>query len=155
MGLQNCYICLALSLDPIWTLKTGSLFLLTIESKKLFLEEGLNFAIKDFDQFGKDETLGVINVNPRIIYLAQGERTEFKILPPSGSKSNEVPGYLVIRCRRASEYDQKFMADYESLQGGHGVASYDHPRASTSLVKTLVTWNRKKDKDGTIKVRHR
>jgi hypothetical protein len=141
------------SLDPIWTLKTGSLFLLTVESKKLFLEEGLNFLVKDHDQFGKDEVLGMVNVNPRAVYLAQGERKEFKLLPPNGSKQQEVPGYLVLRCRRASEYDQKFMADYETLQGGKGVASYDHPKSTTNLVKTMVTWTKRKEKDGTIKVR--
>lgn len=119
------------------------------------MEDGLNFIIKDFDQFGKDEVLGVVNVNPREIYLAQGERKEFKVLPPAGSRLDEVPGYLVLRCRRASEYDQKFMSDFESLQGSKGVVSYDNPKSSTSLVKTMVTWNKKKEKDGTVKVRFR
>lgn len=126
---------------------------MTVESKKLFVEDGMRFIVKDFDQFGKDEILAICTVNPRVLYLANGERMEIKLLPPNGSKHAEVPGYLVIRCRRASEYDQKFMADYEKLQKKGGVASYDHPKSNTSLIKTMVTWNKRKEKDGTTKVR--
>jgi hypothetical protein len=140
------------SLNPIWTLKTGSLFLLTVDSKKLFLEEGLNFMVKDHDQFGKDEVLGIVNVEPRHLYLAQGERVPFKLHPPNGSKQAEVPGYLVIRCRRASDYDQKFMADFEKFRGKKGVASHDHPTSTTNIIKTMVTFKTKRDHDGTLKV---
>ena len=31
------------SLNPIWTLKTGSLFLLTVESERFFVEDGMKF----------------------------------------------------------------------------------------------------------------
>jgi hypothetical protein len=107
----------------------------------------MKFIVKDYDQLGKDEVLGIVHVNPRILYKAKGQRLELKLQPPMGSRK-EVPGYLVIRCRRASEYDIKFMADYEKTRGQKGVASYEHPPASTGLVKTLTTWNKKKDKEG-------
>jgi hypothetical protein len=140
------------TLNPIWTLTTGSLFLLTIESERFFVEDGMKFVIKDFDQFGKDDVLGLVHVNPRILYLANGERMEFKLQPPMGSNDEEVPGYLVLRCRRATDYDIKFMSEYAKTKGAKGVASYEHPKVNTGLVKTMTTWNRKKDKDGRIKV---
>lgn len=140
------------TLNPIWTLKTGSLFLLTVESETLFVEDGMKFIVKDFDQLGKDEVLGLVHVNPRLLYRSKGERMEFKLQPPIGSKDKEVPGYLVLRCRRATEYDIKFMAEYARTKGAKGVAAYEHPHTTTNLVKTMTTWNRKKDKDGTIKV---
>jgi hypothetical protein len=140
------------TLNPIWTLATGSLFSLTVESERFFVADGMQFLVKDFDQFGKDEVLGLVHVNPRILYLANGERMEFKLEPPVGSKQVDVPGYLVLRCRRATAYDIKFMSTYASNKGAKGVASYEHPKANTGLVKTMTTWNRKKDKDGLIKV---
>ncbi|KAG7350839.1 C2 domain containing protein [Nitzschia inconspicua] len=143
------------TLNPIWTLKTGSLFLLTVESERFFVEDGMQFIVKDYDQLGKDEVLGLVHVNPRTLYQSKGERMEFKLQPPMGSKHKEVPGFLVLRCRRATEYDIKFMADYAKTKGAKGVASYEHPKANTGLVKTLTTWNRKKEKDGSIKFRVR
>jgi len=138
------------TLNPIWTLKTRSLFLLTVESKQFFVEDGMKFIVKDYDQFGKDEVLGLVHVNPRTLYKANGERMEFKLQPPTGSKEKEIPGYLVLRCRRASEYDIKFMEDYEQTNEARGVASYENPIATTGFIKTMTTWNTKKDKDGSI-----
>jgi hypothetical protein len=126
--------------------------LLTTESKRLFLDDGMKFIIKDFDQLGKDEVLGIVNVNPRVVYKATGERMKFKLQPPHGSRQKEVPGYLVVRVRRATDYDQKFMADYIKTKHGKGVASYEHPKATTNFVKTMTTFNKKKDRDGTIRV---
>ncbi|KAL3921597.1 MAG: hypothetical protein SGILL_002669 [Bacillariaceae sp.] len=142
------------TLNPVWTLKTGSLFLLTVESERFFIEDGIKFLVKDFDQLGKDEVLGLVHVNPRALYKANGERMEFKLQPPLGTRK-EVPGYLVIRCRHATDYDQKFMADHAKSKGGKGVASYEHPQANTGLVKTLTTRNKKKDKEGTERYRIR
>ena len=146
-----CFIC-PNRLDPIWTLKTGSLFLLTTESRRLFLDDGMRFIVKDFDSIGKDEVLGIVHVKPQILYKAEGQRMEFKIQPPHGSKASEVPGYLVLRVRRATEYDQKFMADYENTKGNQGVASVEHPKATTNFVKTMTTFNKRKDKDGIVRV---
>jgi hypothetical protein len=126
---------------------------LTVESEQLFIEDGVKFIVKDYDQFGKDEVLGLVHVNPRILYKANGERLEFKLKPPIGSRDKVVPGYLVIRCRRATEYDEKFMAEYAKSKTKKGVALLKHPHANTGLIKTVTTWNKKKDKDGTIKVR--
>jgi hypothetical protein len=99
-------------LDPIWTLKTGSLFLFTVSMKDLFLNDGLICILRDFDNVGADEVLGGIKITAKQIYEAKGERVEFK-LGPAGGKTEEVPGYMAIRCRRASEHDIQFMEDWK------------------------------------------
>ena len=150
LNLLLIWFLLSNRLDPIWTLKTGSLFILTTESRKLFLDDGMRFIVKDFDQLGKDEVLGTVHVKPQVWYQSKGERMEFKLQPPHGSKDTEVPGYLVLRIRRASEYDQKFMADYNNTKGNQGVASVDHPKATTNFVKTMTTFNKRKDKSQAV-----
>ena len=149
------------TLNPIWTLKTGSLFLLTVESKHFFVENGLQFVLKDYDQFGKHDVLGVVKVEPKLFYNANGtERMEFKLQPPHGSQEKDVPGMLVLRCRRATVEDQKFMSDYETAkQSQHAIlpilpthgaksgARYEAPEATTNVIRTLITTVKKKDKE--------
>ena len=152
------------TLNPIWTLKTGSLFLLHIESKRLFIEEGMNFVVKDYDNLGKHDVLGVCQVDPKVLYKANGERMEFGLgLPPhkqqlaSVGSEPEKRGILVIRCRRATEYDQSFMAEYrrnEEKKMDSGVAAeHNAPDATTNVFKTITTKVKKRDReDGIIKV---
>ena len=131
-------------LDPIWTVKTGSLFTLTIESERLFMEEGMKFLVKDFDQVGANETLGLVHVPPKSLYTAKGERMEFKLQPVPGKTAEEVPGHLAIRCRRATDYDIEFMASYESSQ--KAMAAPVLPKTSNSTIKSIIS--------KTVKVEH-
>lgn len=139
-----------LRLDPVWTLKTGSLFLLTVESERLFLEDGLALLIKDYDQFGHNEMLGAVTLPPTFLYNGRGERREFKLQPPPGSKEEEVPGFIAIRCRRATDYDKNFMNGYE--ESLHAVVSSQNPKTNNSNIKSIVTRHVKNEKDGTRKV---
>ncbi len=145
------------TLNPIWTLNTGSLFLLHVESRRFFIEEGLKFVVKDFDTVGKDEVLGICTVNPKIFYKAKGERMEFKLtpshVPNPGSleeQNQSANSTIVIRCRRATAYDQKFMADFSKheTKNAKGVSSYTAPEADTSVLKTLTTKVKKRDSNG-------
>lgn len=97
-------------LDPIWTVKTDSLFLFTVTSQELFTSDGLLFILKDFDKLGGNEKLGVVTVPAKTLHEAKGERMEFK-LQSHGYKSKEVSGYMAIRCRRASPRDIQFMEE--------------------------------------------
>jgi hypothetical protein len=135
------------SLDPVWTLKTGSLFLMTVESKALFLSEGLTCLIKDYDRLGRNESLGVIIVPPQDLYAGKGERMEFKIQPKPGSKTKEVPGSMAIRVRRATEKDKIFMEGYK--QSIHAASATVHPRTVNSDLRSIVTRKSKTDKTGT------
>ena len=142
------------TLDPVWTVKTGSLFLLTIESKKLFVEEGLTLLIKDYDQFGGNELLGIVKVPPHDMYLAKGERIEYKLQPPPGKpEDKEVNGYLAIRCRKATEYDKSFMEGYD--RDAKAVALTKQPKSKTSDLKSIVTRKQRVEKDGTKKYKVR
>lgn len=140
------------SLDPIWTIKTGSLFLLEVESEHLFLEDGMKFLVKDFDQFGSNETLGLVHVPPRTLYLANGERMEFKLQPVPGKTVGEVPGYLAIRCRRATTYDKTFMEGMQSSM--KAIAAPKLPKSQGNAIKSMVT-KTSKIENGVKKVSHR
>jgi hypothetical protein len=100
------------SRDPIWTLETGSLFLWKVSSNDLFRSDGLQFFVWDFDKMSQDEVLGWFTIPPSVVYGAKGERLEYKLKPPPWSRQESVPGYLAVRCRRASEYDKRFMKEY-------------------------------------------
>jgi hypothetical protein len=116
--------------DPIWTLETGSLFLLPVEMKDLFLGDGLIFTLHDYDSVGTDEVLGIVVLSPKQVYECTGQRIEYKLQPPPGH-FEQVPGHLVIRCRRASNYDIHFMEDFEKVSksdkevGGMGSHKFD------------------------------
>jgi len=99
-------------------LKHDSFFLLTIGTRDLLLSEGLLCVVKDFDKVGGNETLGSVYIPPKTIYESKGERLEFKLGPPPGKLESDVavPGYLAIRCRRASDYDIRFMKEYKETQ---------------------------------------
>lgn len=136
----------------MWTVSTGSLFLLTVSSEELFLEDGLTLLVKDFDQFGGHETLGVVHVSPRKLYLGKGERMEFKLQPVPGKTANEVSGYLAVRCRRATEHDKNFMEGYENSM--KAVAAPEMPKVSTNAVKSMIS-KIVKTENGVKKVSHR
>lgn len=100
----------------MWTVATGSLFLLTADFKTLFQGDGLHLFLNDFDSVGKHETLGIAVVSPKKIYNGTGERMELKLQPPSAAVK-EVSGHIAVRCRRASEYDIQFMENLNSKKG--------------------------------------
>jgi len=151
------------TLNPVWTLSTGSLFLLNVESKRFFIEGGLKFVVKDYDRVGRNDVLGICKVDPKVFYKAKGERMEFKLTPPrvanAGSRDgpDDSAGVLVVRCRRATPYDEKFMADFakQESKNAKGVASYDAPEADTSALKTLTTKVKRRTASGDMEYKLR
>jgi hypothetical protein len=101
------------SLNPIWTVKTCSLFLWTVYVKDLFLSDGLHCIVFDFDQVSANEQLGQVYLSPRLLYEATGERMEFALTPPpqANDASVDIAGFLAVRCRRASGFDMRFMKE--------------------------------------------
>lgn len=104
------------TLDPIWTVKTGSLFLFTVKVEDLFISEGILFEVMDYDTLGSHELLGRCVLPPQTIYEGKGQRLQFKLTGAgtSSMKSSRItleeqPGYLALRCRRASQSDIDFM----------------------------------------------
>ena len=130
------------TLDPIWTVMTGSLFLLKIDVKKLFRGEGLLCVVHDYDKLGENERLGAITIPPKTIYDAKGERMEFKLGPPPG-KANDVPGYLVVRIRRATKYDIDFMTKTKESKRAFiptkKLAEVDSHKGGSGNIKSMLT----------------
>jgi hypothetical protein len=109
----------------------------------------MKFLVKDFDQFGANEMLGLVHVPPRTLYLAKGERMEFKLQPVPGKTADEVPGHLAIRCRRASAQDKEFIEGFEgSLKA---VAAPKMPKVTNSAIKSIISKTAKME-DGIKKV---
>ena len=87
-----------------------------MDAKSLLLSDGVKFFVYDFDAIGKDEELGMVVLAPKLLYNSTGERLELKLQPMPGSEK-EVPGFLGIRCRRATEYDKHFMFEFKRAEG--------------------------------------
>jgi len=104
-------------LNPIWTLKTGSLFLLRSTVEEFFAAtSGLTFVIKDYDAVGKNEKLGEVNVSLDELLKGTGERVEYKIVHAQGFEPKGKDGAepknarLFLRMRKASDDDIKVCA---------------------------------------------
>jgi C2 domain len=109
------------TLDPIWTIATGSLFLLSdVQLPQLFRGEGLLCIVYDFDKFGANDPLGAVTIPPKTIYDAQGERMELELGPPPGKLKQEDGSYgtLAVRIRRATQYDIEFMENVKKRDKG-------------------------------------
>jgi len=100
------------SLNPIWTVRTGSLFLIATTTKELFrCFEGICFEVRDYDAIGEGSCLGVVYVPPKVVYEANGERLEFNLQSPSKKQDFSSKGILALRFRHASIEDLNFMAE--------------------------------------------
>jgi len=93
--------------DPIWTAKSGSLCLLSVDSEEfLQAENGITFTVMDKD-VGSDDVLGSVSVPKDTILGSKGERRECKLLKEGAG--NDSVGTLVLRFRNATPHDIRFM----------------------------------------------
>jgi len=150
------------SLNPVWTLRKKCFFIFSTTARELFLEpDGMTFIVYDHD-FDKDDVLGAISVPSRKIYVSNEERREYE-LKPYGSSHLTTKGSLSIRCRRATENDIAFLAQFETKdnenENGIGLAKQlKHKKMENAsekgptLVKTLVTQNVKTFKENDEKI---
>ena len=67
------------TLDPVWTLHTGSLFTFDTTAKELFQGDGLHCDVYDYDTIGKNDCLGHVVIPPRKMYESKGERLEYPL----------------------------------------------------------------------------
>lgn len=94
--------------DPIFTIQTGSLFLLEMSPEEFFTFPSMNFVVKDFDQFGGNEIIGAVHVPIRDVLAGNGERREYLVIPRKNfqhSKNEEFKPRLYLRFRPASKED--------------------------------------------------
>jgi hypothetical protein len=92
--------------EPIYTIKTNSLFILDVATKEVTENQGITFKVKDYDVIGRNDDLGIVVVPAETILAATGERLEFQLKAPGTSKD---AGFIAIRCRPATNYDREFL----------------------------------------------
>lgn len=95
-------------LDPIWTVQTGSLFLLEMDPEEFFKSSSMNFVIKDYDQFGANEIVGSVHVPLQDVLSGTGERQEYPIVPKKEfqtSRGQDLKPRLFLRFRPATADD--------------------------------------------------
>jgi hypothetical protein len=111
------------NLNPVWTVKTGSLFLLTVTTKELFMSDGLMCEVADFDKLGSNEILGAIILPPKFLYEAKGERTTYKLQKSPHGAKDYGKGSLSVRVRHATPNDKQFMKELEESNPKKGKQS--------------------------------
>lgn len=99
------------NLNPVWTINTGSLFLLTLPTKELFMSDGLLCEVADFDTLGNNETLGAVHIPPKTLYEAKGQRMTFKLKKLPHGQVDNAKCSLSVRVRHATTNDKKFMRE--------------------------------------------
>ena len=120
-------------LEPIYTLKNGSLFILTVDSFDLFKAGGLNFLVEDHDDFSSNDLLGVASVPAKELYNARGERREYEF---------NTSGKIAIRCRRATDHDKEFLTQYEESRRVE--VAKERPKTNSNDVLSMVAKKTKK-----------
>jgi hypothetical protein len=94
--------------DPIFTIQTGSLFLLEMSPEEFFAFPSLNFVVKDFDGIGTNEILGAVHVPLQDVLTGTGVRQEYQITPRKGflhGHNEEFKPRLYLRFRPATKDD--------------------------------------------------
>ena len=144
------------NLNPIWSVATSSLFLWSVSAKVLFeSEDGLTFLVQDFDKFGSNDNLGAITVSPKKLYEWSGERRDFLLRPLHG-KDSVGKSTLALRCRRATDYDKKFMhmltaekkGKHVALGFEDGLAKVNETAGGTGGIKSILTKHERTEKFG-------
>lgn len=93
------------TLDPIWTIKSNSMFMFTLYPEEYYNSD-LLFEVRDFSQTMQYKTLGTVFLSTNELIKANGERIVKSLKDLNVGKN--VQGYLAIRCRRANQNDKDF-----------------------------------------------
>ena len=106
------------TLNPVWTLSTGSLCLIQTTLAEFFESAShMIFDVKDYDSIGEHELLGSTVVSKKEILQSAGERHEYELHQFAGKNNVMTTGnkkpILALRFKIASDEDVKFMLEYE------------------------------------------
>jgi hypothetical protein len=83
------------NLSPIYTLHTGSLFLIICTLEEFFhAVSGLSFTIKDYDQVGSNDLLGTIHVPLQHLLNGTGSRVSYPIELVNNNKPDTLDVYM-------------------------------------------------------------
>jgi hypothetical protein len=78
-------------IDPVWTLATGSLFLIRTTADSFFKDSNfICFSVRDMDSFRpNNETLGTVEISKKKLLLGTGERLVYELVPPEKIKKRK------------------------------------------------------------------
>lgn len=93
------------TLNPIFTLQTGSLFSIEKTTTAFFQSGGLTITLKDFDSVGANDVLGSCHLSAEELLKGTGERTAYKIEPGKNVKVGSKPPKLYLRVKPATDSD--------------------------------------------------
>ena len=85
----------AFSDDPIWTLSTGSFFLIRSSAENFFQSNFLTFQVMLHDRVNVNETIGSVDIAKSELLNAKGDRIVYELTPKLARKStstNDVKG---------------------------------------------------------------
>jgi hypothetical protein len=98
------------SLDPIWTLNSGSLFLLQMTPEDYFsCAGGMSFTVKDYDAVGANEILGRVTLKLDELLDGTGQRHGRCVDKVLGDKNH---GKLYLRFKEALPEDIEVSNEY-------------------------------------------
>ena len=127
------------SLNPVWTVETRSLFLISCTAEMFFSHDsGLTFHIIDQDHVTKDDYVASVSISQTKLLEMDGTRESFKLDVPNRikiKKKNVTRYYkpkLHLRVRRAGDDDIDFMqrltsSDQSKSEGVNADQSFTAP----------------------------
>lgn len=111
------------TLNPVWTLSSGSLFLIQT-SIDTFFNSRLEFVVKDHDNIGAADVLGSVFVSKNDVIMGDGERVEYELNTKNfqGKYNTTIHGkksFLTLRFKQATEDEISFIRSYnENKESG-------------------------------------
>jgi Ca2+-dependent lipid-binding protein len=101
------------NLQPIWTLETGSMFVILSTPEVFFASSsGISFAIKDYDIAGAHDLLATVSVPLNVALDSTGDRTEYSmVLDKAFAKKGTKAPSLFLRIKPASKDDIEVWKD--------------------------------------------
>jgi hypothetical protein len=115
------------SLNPIWSVDNGSLFILSYTAEELFsYAAGLTFLIKDYDGLSSNDTIGKVEVSPTNLLAMTGDRTELVITAMGHfkSKTRYFKPKLQLRVRKATAKDLEFLKELHAIKKSKKLGIY-------------------------------
>lgn len=142
-------------LNPVWTVDTGSLFLMECNAEDFFsYATGLRFRILDKDRVSRNDVIGNVTISQSDLLQMKGERLSFPIhLSPNLLKKNAKNASapkLNLRVRKAKPEDKAFIKALNAVSrkkkdGIYADASFVAPEVERL---GLLKRERKKGVDG-------
>lgn len=110
------------TLNPVWTLTSGSLFLIQTNLTDFFAKaNNIEFVVRDYDRIGDDDVLGTVLVSKKELINGDGERVDYELTTAklTGTKNDFIgqkKSFLTLRSKKATEEDIAFLQSYQAKQ---------------------------------------